>query len=250
MHSEAVFFFTDGQVSKEMLYSEFAAVLDGVVPLPHFSSSVASAVYAQLDEALTVTALVFFVLAFDSRGRVDSKWNVPLREMAERGKPGPRLCKTMPKLTCRSQGPTKFRDHLWEPFGRSVHDPYREIERALKRNRLGLLPGTTTSTKSTAPLAEPDVPVLTRVASDQVGGRSRLESMEMELKAARERVRHYQQRDEQWQRKVQTLSQELESAQKQVLSAKAFNQRLEQHVRQLKAEYSKRLQEKKRTEAG
>ncbi|WLD59247.1 hypothetical protein NFC81_05570 [Salinispirillum sp. LH 10-3-1] len=242
MHSEAVFFFTDGQVSKEMLYSEFAAVLDGVVPLPHFSNTVVMAVYLQLDEQLNVTALVFFVLAFDRVGRVDPKWNVPLREMAARGKPGPRLGRTSPALICRTQGPTRFLEHLWEPFGRAVHDPYREIERVLRRNRLGLMPARA--------LVDDDVPVLTSVAVDDPSSGARLAVMERELKAARERVRHYQHRDEQWQRKVRGLEQELEAVQQNLQSAKALNQRLEQHVRQLKAEYSKRLKAKKRAEAG
>lgn len=244
MHSEAVFFFTDGQVSKEMLYSEFAAVLDGVVPLPHFANTLVTAVYLQFDEQLNVIALVFFLLAFDRAGRVDPNWNVPLREMAARGKPGPRLGRSTPVLVCRTQGPARFHDHLWEPFGRAVHDPYREMERVLKRNRLGLLPA-----QAAANLADADVPVLTSVAAPS-HAHSRLEAMEAELKAARERLRHFQQRDEQWQRKVRSLQQELESAQQHLKSAQSLNQRLEQHVKQIKAEYSKRLQAKKSPEAG
>lgn len=243
MHTEAVFFFTDGQVSKEMLYSEFAAVLDGVVPLPSFAGMVAHAVYVQLDERLQVTGLVFFVLAFDRAGRVDPKWNVPLRDMAERGKPGPRLGNTAPRLVCRTQGTARYHDHLWEPFGRTVHDPYREIERVLKRNRLGLLP-----VRETAREVEEEVPVLTHVAAEEP---RRLTQLEAELKAARVRIHHFQQRDEQWQRKVRDLKAELEAVQQRLAAVLTRHQRLEQHVKQVKAEYSKRLQAMtKRSSAG
>ena len=79
---EAIVFFRDGVVSKEMLYTEFEALLDCVVPMQEFAGRSMEAVYVRLDGSLSVAAAVLFLIPFDDTGFPEHRWNVPLRQLA------------------------------------------------------------------------------------------------------------------------------------------------------------------------
>lgn len=247
MYAEAIFFFDEGRICKEMRFAEFDAVLDGMVPMTSLAGRRFGTAYVQLNEELTVDAVVFFIVEFDSQGMVSAKWNLPLRELADRGKPGPKLGDGQPKMVCRTQGPLRYTEQLWEPFRRTVHDPYWEILRMLKRNKLGFSARKASRSEpddSSETLDSSSVPTLTSTAlAESSTGSQRLAELERQLLSAREKVGHYQQRDEQWQRKVRSIQHELDTARHELSKATTLNQRLTQHVKQLKAELLKRGQQ-------
>ena len=74
---EAVLFYNEGTICKEMLYPEFEAVLDGVVALPEFADRQMHAVYVMINPRLQVRAAVFFCLDFNEDGSADDGWNIP-----------------------------------------------------------------------------------------------------------------------------------------------------------------------------
>ena len=59
---EAVMFFADQKISKQMLYPEFEAVLDGVVNIPEFTDQQMHAAYVLINPRLLVRSLVFFYI--------------------------------------------------------------------------------------------------------------------------------------------------------------------------------------------
>ena len=77
---EAIVFFADGAIIKEMLYTEFEALLDCVVPMREFVGRNMQAAYVRVDSALAVVATVLFYAPFDERGFPEQSWNVPLVE--------------------------------------------------------------------------------------------------------------------------------------------------------------------------
>ena len=80
---EAVVFFNERGICKQMLYSEFEAILDGVVGLPEFADCQMRLTYLMITPRLQVRAAVFFYLDFDEEGRADTGWNLPLRQLAD-----------------------------------------------------------------------------------------------------------------------------------------------------------------------
>ena len=58
--AEAVIFFDKGLASREMLLSEFEAILDSVVPMVEFANSTAHAVYIRINSKIDIAAAVFF----------------------------------------------------------------------------------------------------------------------------------------------------------------------------------------------
>lgn len=137
--AQAVLFFGDDRVSKELLYPEFEAILDGFAPLGDFAGSTQKAVYVEFDHKFVPSAAVFFILDFDPQGAVSASWNLPLVDMARTASKGPDLGNGPIRLACRSQSPVAyFRDWLWDPDLRTTSNHLIQIKKALRRNRLGL----------------------------------------------------------------------------------------------------------------
>ena len=114
--SEAILFFGDRGVSKSMLFSDFEAILDGMVGVPEFAGSQIKGAYCLVNGRLQVVALVLFLIDFDDDGMADHTWNVPLRHLAEHGGPGPDMGAGPTRLACRSQCPVAWhQDKLWDP---------------------------------------------------------------------------------------------------------------------------------------
>lgn len=137
---EAVVFFNDRGICKQMLYSEFEAILDGVVGLPEFADSQMNLAYLMINPRLQVRAAVFFYLDFDEEGRADTGWNLPLRQLAERAGRGPDLGAGPIRLACRSQCPVAWQQmHLWDPSLNGDRNDLILLRDAIKGNSLGLL---------------------------------------------------------------------------------------------------------------
>ncbi|MGE6993975.1 chromosome partitioning protein ParA [Pseudomonas sp. NPDC047961] len=137
---EAVLFFNDGGVCKEMLYPEFEAMLDGVVSMLEFADQQMRVAYVLVNARLQIRAAVFFYLDFNEDGSADSGWNIPLRSLAERTGRGPDLGAGPIRLACRSQCPVSWHQmHLWDPDLTPGKNHFVMLRDRIKRNQLGLL---------------------------------------------------------------------------------------------------------------
>ncbi|HYQ39441.1 MAG TPA: chromosome partitioning protein ParA [Pseudomonas sp.] len=137
---EAVMFFNERGICKEMLYPEFEAMLDGVVNLPEFADQQMRAAFVLINPRLLVKAVVCFYLDFGDKGEADRGWNIPLRHLAERGGSGPDLGVGPIRLACRSQCPVSWHQmHLWDPNLAPGQNDLLLIRDAAKRNNLGVL---------------------------------------------------------------------------------------------------------------
>ncbi len=156
---EAVMFFDEKSVVKEMRYSEFEAVLDSMVGIPEFSGIQIKAAYITLTESLQITSCVMFLMGFDQKGNVDQDWNIPIRHLASRGGPGPNLGAGPIRLACRSQCSIAWhQSELWEPQEQGSFDPFKAMSRALERNKLGFK-------KGAEPQVQNDIPVISDIVS-------------------------------------------------------------------------------------
>lgn len=137
--AQAVLFFGKEGISKELLYPELEALLEGFVPLEEWSSTTQHAAYVEFNHQFVVTAAVFFTMAFDAKGAVDSGWNLPLLDMARTTAKGPDLGAGPIRIACASQCPIAyFKDWLWDPDMNAEGPQFKQIKRSLKRNRLGV----------------------------------------------------------------------------------------------------------------
>lgn len=137
---EAVLFFNDGGICKEMLYPEFEAMLDGIVSMPEFADQQMRVAYVLINSRLQIRAAVFFYLDFNDDGSADSGWNIPLRNLAERTGRGPDLGAGPIRLACRSQCPVSWHQmHLWDPELTPDKNHFVMLRDRIKRNQLGLL---------------------------------------------------------------------------------------------------------------
>lgn len=134
---EAVVFFADRGVAKEMFYAEFEALLDGVVASPQYAGRQLRAAYLSIDPRLLIRSVVCFLLDFDEKGFIDRGWNMPLRQLAEHAGHGPELGAGPIRLACRRQCPAPWRQQvdLWDPLDSEL----RQLREAIRRNNLGLL---------------------------------------------------------------------------------------------------------------
>ena len=114
--SEAILFFDHRGISKSMLYSDFEAILDGMVGVPEFADKEVRGAYCVVNGQLKVRGLVLFTIDFDEDGMADTTWNVPLRHLFEHAAQGPDMGAGPVRLACRSQCPVAWhQDQLWDP---------------------------------------------------------------------------------------------------------------------------------------
>lgn len=154
--NEAVFFFGQTHVLKEVLFSEFEAVLDGIVDMPELASQDWPAVYLQTNARLDVLSCVFFYIKFDEKGSPDRTWNMPLRHMADIAGVGPDMGVGPIRLSCRSQCPVPWhQSRSWDPIIQPEGNTFVAIRDALLDNRLALI------VQEVTEVSVADVPVLT-----------------------------------------------------------------------------------------
>lgn len=151
--NEAVLFFEKGQITKEMTYSEFEAILDGVVGLNDFAGEKILAAFVVVNGRLKVTAAVLFSIGFDRQGYADRAWNLPLRHLADTGGSGPDLGAGPIKLSCKSQCSVSWHtSSLWDPDLSPKTNTFTRIREAVTANRLHL-PSSQESDVPVAPAA-------------------------------------------------------------------------------------------------
>lgn len=135
---QSVIFFADGHIDREMMFSEFEAVLDNFVPVPGYADKDIQAVCIGINGQLKITAAVFFLLHFDSAGNADHKWNIPLQELTDQSELGPDLGAGPIKLCCRSQCPVEWHvQDLWDPDMNQQPNSFVLLRDLVAKNRLG-----------------------------------------------------------------------------------------------------------------
>lgn len=133
----AVFFMENHKVARQLLITEFEALLDGMGTLPDYEDEEAQGVYVVMNQHGAIKALVFFLLYFDEDGQADSSWNVPLERLAEVSGSGPDLGAGPIKLACRSQCAINWhQDSMWDPDMTPGANDFQRIKRACEENRL------------------------------------------------------------------------------------------------------------------
>jgi hypothetical protein len=137
--AQAVLFFSKEGISRELLYPELEALLDGYVPIEEWANTTQKAVYVEFNKEFIPLAAVFFVMGFDAKGAVDRAWNLPLLDMARTTARGPDLGAGPIHIVCASQCPIAFfKDWMWDPELKPEGTHFKQMLRALKRNRLGI----------------------------------------------------------------------------------------------------------------
>lgn len=138
--AEAVLFFDEHTIGKEMMYTEFEAILDGVVGLQEYLNQTKRAAFVIINSHFKVTAVVLFTIRFDRNGFADRSWNIPLRHLAETAGRGLDLGAGAIRLSCRSQCSVAWHSpQLWDPDLTGAHNSFTAIREAVNRNRLGLV---------------------------------------------------------------------------------------------------------------
>ncbi|MCX4024951.1 hypothetical protein H0A36_24735 [Endozoicomonas sp. SM1973] len=133
---EAIMFFNSHGLCKQMLYSEFDAILDGIVLVQEFASQTVKGAYVRVAPSLTIQSVVLFYLTFNEEGRADCKWNIPVQHMAEVAGRGPDLGDGHIRIACRTQCPVSWHQRLlWDPKPSAINELVL-IKAALKRNKL------------------------------------------------------------------------------------------------------------------
>lgn len=138
--TEAVMFFSERGVCKEVLYTEFEALLDGLVATPEFADETIEAVFLQINNRLQVRAAVFFTMDFDMDGYVNRLWNMPLRQLAEKAGRGPDMGGGPIRLACLGfTTAPQHRENMWKPGQRNGRADLALIKEAVSRNALGII---------------------------------------------------------------------------------------------------------------
>ena len=137
--AEAVFFFEGDDISVEMHYPEFEALLNQTTILENFAASQVRGAYVVVGTGLAVRGMVSFLLRIDENGRADQAFSVPLRHLVRHAGPGPDIGCGAIRLASRAQCSVSWHaTNLWEPEGEGEQNPLRVVQRAAWRNRLGL----------------------------------------------------------------------------------------------------------------
>ena len=135
--NEAVFFMKDNAVSRQMLFSEFEALLDGLSSIPEYVDEDAFGVYATIDEFGDLEAMVFFKIYFDEESHADTSWNVPVEKFASVSGSGPDLGAGPIRLACRSQCSINWhQEDLWDPDMNPGTNDFLAVRKAVLANRL------------------------------------------------------------------------------------------------------------------
>lgn len=137
---EAVVLYSGDIISRELLYPEFEAILDGFVPMPDFKGTTAKATYLLINPNLQITAAVFFLLDFDEKGMVDRRWNVPLQQLAEVSGKGPDMGAGPIRLACYSQCAIGWHQKkLWDPQMDPSKSTFAQLKKSVQNNRMGII---------------------------------------------------------------------------------------------------------------
>lgn len=138
--TEAVMFFSEHGIARQMLYAEFEALLDGLVAAVDFADETVEAVFLQINHRLHVRSAVFFTVDFDLDGNINRLWNMPLRNIAEKAGRGPDMGGGPIRLACLGFCANKaYQPNLWKPGQRGGKADLAWIKQAVTNNTLGIL---------------------------------------------------------------------------------------------------------------
>ncbi len=198
---DAVFFLSpeDSSICKEMLFSEFEAILDGLVDLPEFSGKKIRAVFARIDRKLCLQATVFFLVDFYAWGAADRSWNIPLATLCEQDVADFRLPDGTPIRLIDSDNCTAA--GLWAAASPSQkNNCLQQLAGLVRKNSLGIHVDTDLPEKE-AVVEPPVVPN----AEQQMQLEAEVARLKSELalagQKARQWLQHHQQRLDQESRK-------------------------------------------------
>ena len=136
---EAVLFFDGQAISREMLYAEFEALLDCVVPVGDFAGKELRAAYVRMDESLQPSVVVLFLIPFDQDGFPEQRWNLPLRQLAETSQRSAVPGGSGLRLASRSHCPLPgWERGLWDVEHSPAGSTLEQVRDRLRKNRLGL----------------------------------------------------------------------------------------------------------------
>lgn len=136
---EAIVFFDGDKLVKEMLRSEFEAVLDQVVGLADFAGREMRACFLRINQRLQIVGTLFFLVDFDQHGFVNRSWNIPLSQLLDNAGRGPDLGAGRIRFACRSQCSIPWHQRqLWDPRLEGKNSTLQLLTAAVHRNRLGL----------------------------------------------------------------------------------------------------------------
>lgn len=189
--AEAIFFFDNSSVIKEMLYVEFEAILDNVVGIPEFKNQLHQAAYVIIDSDLRVQTVVLFTIEFDPQGNIPGSWNLPLRYLASEARveldSGDGRIKV---LSADDDVEPEYLQHLWR-CGPDLVEVFSSIKSAVKRNKLCLYAGSGPSSFSSA-LQSSYVTHATHFAGQPMGGGNSnylVTNLESALREQHDRIR-------------------------------------------------------------
>lgn len=221
--SEAVLFIQNNRISREMLYSEFEAVLDSYVPID-MANQQANAVYLRVNNQLCITAAVFFLINFDEGGFADKRWNVPLEQLADNSARGPDLGAGPIRLACRSQCCIAWhQQNLWDPDMKTGSNDFVLLKKYIKSNRLGL---------PFVEVVQPEVKETPAVAATIAPNKAVTKELEKRLTQKLRREFEQEFRDH--------MAQLLKEQRLRVLT---LNSKKQQELQQLQQEHQHRIQE-------
>lgn len=237
----AVYFLDQGQVQREMRFSEFEAFLDGYAGLSDLADTEVKAIYTLVSKTLGPYALVFFRIYFDDEGRADSSWNIPLDDLVAQSSSGPDLGEGPIRLVCRSRCPNPdYADALWDPEMSPGRNDFLAVRRSVEANRLRFV--------AKPPVAEADIPVLTNPAvadaPDQAEREQRIRLARM-LRQQRLRIKTLQSAHRDATREIhrehrlemQGLRRELMELEQQVERGRIANAQLKQKLAERNEQY-------------
>ncbi|MDF1821868.1 MAG: hypothetical protein P1U64_09855 [Alcanivoracaceae bacterium] len=257
--SEAIVFYGESGVQKIMLYSDFEAILDGMVGVPEYADKQMRGAYCLVNGDLKVVAAVLFLIEFDESGMADHTWNVPLRHLAEHAAPGPDMGAGPIRLACKSQCPVAWhQDQLWDPTMKPGANDFVFMRDAIQErgSRIGLYVETggggsapvqhnPAQPAPAAPEAQPpaDIPVVAPEAPQDDEERKRLARM---IKELRLRVQTMENKHKEevaqlryaHQQKEEILSTQLEKVLMQFKTLKSQNSALKEQASSLKEQVS------------
>ena len=136
---EAIVFFDGDKLVKEMLRTEFEAVLDQVVGMADFAGREMRACFLRINQRLQVVGALFFLVDFDQHGFVNRSWNLPLSQLLDNAGRGPDLGAGRIRFACRSQCSIPWHQRqLWDPQLEGKASSLQQLVAAARRNRLCL----------------------------------------------------------------------------------------------------------------
>ncbi len=154
-YAEVIFLLKDEQIEKQMLLSEFEAVLDGVVSLVDQKNQSCRSLYLQVNESLQISACVLFVIDFDDAGNTPANWHLPFTQLVDQAGKGPNLGAGFIRLAFNGQCSVPWHNNkLWSPD--DFPDVFLLAQTAVAENRLEL-EFSSTEERDGIPLSELDM---------------------------------------------------------------------------------------------